>query len=55
MKNWIDWASADPTMITSYEELLDRLVKEQVKFALVGGLACMSHFAIASQPLITYT
>jgi hypothetical protein len=32
-------------MITSYEELLDRLVTEQVKFALVGGLAvCLNGF-----------
>ena len=32
-------------MITTYEELLDRLVKEQVKFALVGGLAvCLNGF-----------
>jgi len=32
-------------MITSYEELLDRLVQEQVKFALVGGLAvCLNGF-----------
>ncbi|HEY0256152.1 MAG TPA: hypothetical protein VGC39_01820 [Candidatus Methylacidiphilales bacterium] len=32
-------------MITTYEELLDRLVKEQVKFTLVGGLAvCLNGF-----------
>lgn len=32
-------------MITSYEELLDRLVKERVKFALAGGLAvCLNGF-----------
>lgn len=32
-------------MITSYEELLERLVKEQVKFALAGGLAvCLNGF-----------
>ena len=32
-------------MITSYEELLDRLVQEQVNFALVGGLAvCLNGF-----------
>ena len=32
-------------MITTYEELLDRLVQEQVKFALVGGLAvCLNGF-----------
>ncbi|HEY0257472.1 MAG TPA: hypothetical protein VGC39_08515 [Candidatus Methylacidiphilales bacterium] len=32
-------------MITSYEELLDRLVTEQVKFALAGGLAvCLNGF-----------
>ena len=32
-------------MITSYEELLERLVNEQVKFALAGGLAvCLNGF-----------
>jgi len=32
-------------MITSYEELLDRLVREQVEFALAGGLAvCLNGF-----------
>jgi len=32
-------------MITSYEELLDRLAKEQVNFALAGGLAvCLNGF-----------
>jgi hypothetical protein len=32
-------------MITSYEELLDRLVKDQVKFVLAGGLAvCLNGF-----------
>jgi hypothetical protein len=32
-------------MITSYEELLDRLVTEQVEFVLAGGLAvCLNGF-----------
>ena len=32
-------------MITSYEELLDRLAREKVRFALAGGLAvCLSGF-----------
>jgi hypothetical protein len=32
-------------MITSYEELLERLVKDQVEFALAGGLAvCLNGF-----------
>jgi hypothetical protein len=45
MRNWTDSASNAPRMITSYEELLDRLVAEQVKFALAGGLAvCLNGF-----------
>src|SRR5271170_7399385 len=45
MRNCIASASTSPRMITSYEELLDRLAKEQVKFVLVGGLAvCLNGF-----------
>ncbi len=45
MRNWTDLASNVLKMITTYEELLDRLVKEQVKFTLVGGLAvCLNGF-----------
>lgn len=45
MRNWIVSVSGSPRMITSYEELLDRLAKEQVKFVLAGGLAvCLNGF-----------
>jgi hypothetical protein len=45
MRNWIVSAFGSPRMITSYEELLDRLAKEQVKFVLAGGLAvCLNGF-----------
>jgi hypothetical protein len=52
MHSWMDSALNVRTMITTYEGLLDLLVRARVKFVLAGGLAvCLNGFVRTTNDL----